>query len=366
MGNNWQTKLNERVEKMELRQLKPKNDFIDFSANDYLGFATDESFQNLLMDGISSHQRMLTSATGSRLISGNSQQLTETESFIAKLHRYDDCLLFGSGYQANLALFSCLLGHNDTYIVDEYIHRSVHDGCRLSDAKKWKFKHNDLMHLEALLKKATGEVVVAVESLYSMDGDWAPLPELVVLTSKYNAKLIVDEAHAMGIKGLGFVDALALQQNVFAVVKTYGKAMGVQGGVVLCSKKIKDYLVNFASPFIYTTAPSGVLALSIHKSYHFLESHADYIDKLKHNISFFYNHYKGSIRNDSSPIQIILKEDVSNFEALLNNLFENKLQVYVVNAPTVVKGKERIRICLHANHTESQIKILTTLLNNYL
>ena len=366
MNISWQTKLDTREANQSLRQLKVIPPFTDFSSNDYLGFAHHDVFQQRLLDSISLQKRSLTSATGSRLISGNQELLTNTESLIANLHRYEDCLLLESGYQANLALFSCLLGRHDTYIVDEYIHRSVHDGCRLSDAKKWKFRHNDLEHLESLLQKATGDIVVAVESLYSMDGDWAPLTDLVMLTRRYRAKLIVDEAHALGVKGLGLVDELCLQKQVFATVKTYGKAMGVHGGAVLCLASLKAYLVNFAAPFIYTTAPSGIMAMSICESYNHLKQHPHFVEKLERNIQFFIEKYQGNVKNIGSPIQIILKSEIHQYDALVEELFDNQFQTYLVNAPTVTKGKERIRICIHADHTEQQILRLCTIFNHYL
>lgn len=170
-------------------------------SNDYLGIAGNKAFQQHLLELLNINPELLSGATGSRLISGNSLVYEQAEGFITKVHEVESALLFPSGYKANLALFSCIAGRYHTILVDELVHRSVHDGCTLSYAQKKKFRHNDLNHLEYLLSRTTGSVFIAVESLYSMDGDFAPLQEIITLAERYAAWVIVDEAHAVGVFG---------------------------------------------------------------------------------------------------------------------------------------------------------------------
>lgn len=232
-----QQRLYERLHGDNYRRLQLREpSAIDFLSNDYLGLGRNCAFQQCLLNAIEDNPTLLSGSTGSRLISGNTKEVEEVEDYIATAHGVEGALLFNSGYQANLALLGNLPTTRDTVIVDELIHRSVHDGCLMSRVRKWKFRHNDLEDLERLLRRATGDVYIAVESLYSMDGDLAPLVELAELAQRYSAYLIVDEAHAIGVYGLGRIHSLGLQSSVWATLVTYGKAMGVHGSAVLEAK----------------------------------------------------------------------------------------------------------------------------------
>ncbi len=209
-------------------------------------------------------------ATGSRSITGNSQLAEETEQLIANFHGREAALIFNTGYMANVGLFSCIAGKGDTFISDEYIHASMIDGMRLSYANRLRFKHNDIADLEKKLKIATGNKIVAVESIYSMDGDEAPLKEIVAACKKHDALLIVDEAHATGVygdKGDGLVCKYGLQNDVYAVVHTFGKALGLHGAVVTGSKVLRNFLLNQARSFIFTTALPPHNYLLVQKAY---------------------------------------------------------------------------------------------------
>ncbi len=204
-------KLSKRKAENAFRELKVNDDLIDFCSNDYLGFASEKEIhilENLPQFG----------ATGSRLISGNYELTEEVEQFLANFYKAESGLIFNSGYNANVGLFSCVAERTDTIIYDELIHASIRDGIRLSNANSFSFKHNDLNSLEDKIKNAKGNVFVAVESIYSMDGDKVSLRELVEICKKYNAALIVDEAHASGIfgeKGEGLVVQHNLESEVF-------------------------------------------------------------------------------------------------------------------------------------------------------
>lgn len=236
-----------------LRFLKPQNNLVDFCSNDYLGFARSPVLENKVEEEIKNNGKASNGSTGSRLLSGNSDYALALEEYIASVHQSEASLLFNSGYDANLGLFSSLPQRGDTIVTDELIHASAIDGARLSYANRYTFRHNDLQSLEDKLKQAKGNCYVAIESIYSMDGDSPPIPEILNLADKYNAHLIVDEAHAVGLYGLGLIDE-SLKDRVFARVVTFGKALGCHGAVILGRTLLKDYLVNFARSFIYTTA----------------------------------------------------------------------------------------------------------------
>jgi 8-amino-7-oxononanoate synthase len=362
MLDSFQTALDKRKEAGTLRNLKPKSEGVDFYSNDYLGFARSKELQNILLEKIITNPQLLSGSTGSRLISGNSFMITETENFIAEEHQFPSALLFSSGYNANLALFSALPNRHDTIIVDEKIHRSVHDACKMSLSKKLKFKHNDPEGLEQILKKQNGNCYIAIESLYSMDGDLAPLQEIAQIAEKYKARLIVDEAHAFGVFGYGFVEKQQLQNRVFATVITYGKAFGAHGAAILCKDVVKSYLINFASPFIYTTSAQDIQWMSIRTGYDFFKTKSELSLKLQQNIKIFRKQGLKTQSAESSPIQAIIIPDNQKLKRLQKNLSDNGFLTYAVFCPTVKEGAERLRICLHSFNTEEEIIQLTKII----
>lgn len=354
--------LDKRKEEGTLRNLKHRTEGIDFYSNDYLGLAGNHEFRSIILDKINANPQLLSGSTGSRLISGNSHIISETEGYIADKHQFPAALLFPSGYNANLALFSTLPDRHDTVIIDEQIHRSVHDACRMSNARKLKFRHNDPEDLERILKKQTGHCYVAIESLYSMEGDFAPIPEIAGMVKKYNADLIVDEAHAFGVFGYGLIDHYQLQNHVLAVVVTYGKALGAHGASILCCDWVKSYLVNFASSFIYTTSAQDFQWESIKTGYEFLEDHQELKKKLQANISFFRNQGLETPSAEGSPVQAIIIPDNRKLQIIQNQLAEEGFLTYAVYSPTVKEGTERLRICLHNFNTEEEIARLAELI----
>lgn len=361
----WDKALAARKEQYNYRSLKQYGPGIDFFSNDYLGLSRDPQFRQLLLAQVNEQADCLTGSTGSRLISGNSALAEAKECFIATEHGTEAALFFASGYKANLSLFSCILGRNDTILVDELIHRSVRDGCQLSQAKKWKFRHNDLNHLEALLKKASGNVVVAVESLYSVDGNFVPLKEIILLCSQYNAGLIVDEAHAIGVFGKGLVHQYGLQKEVLATVVTYGKAMGLEGAAILGSHLLKEYLVNYAAPFIYSTAPSSLHILRIQCAYQYLATKPQLPGLLSRNITRFRSFGIHKYSEQGSPVQLVPFKDQPELLKAHLDLKNNGLITYPLFSPTVPKGQERLRICLHSFNTEKEIESLCSLIKKY-
>lgn len=348
-----QQKLDEKKAIGTLRSLIYADDKIDFSSNDYFGFAKSGL---LALD----KSELPSGATGSRSITGNSQLAEATEQLIANFHEREAALIFNTGYMANVGLFSCIAGKGDTFVSDEYIHASIIDGMRLSYANRLRFKHNDIADLEKKLSNATGKKIVAVESIYSMDGDEAPLKEIALVCKKYDALLIVDEAHATGVyggKGDGLVCKYNLQNEVYAVVHTFGKALGLHGAVVTGSIVLRNFLLNQARSFIFTTALPPHNYLLIQKTYNLLPSANR--DTLYQLIHYFREQIKTvnniSFIESNSPIQGILVGDNFKTKALASYLFEKGFFVRPILSPTVPTGKERIRVCIHSFNTKSQV-----------
>lgn len=344
-----------------LRQLKLRNDaFVDFSSNDYLGLARSKTLKG---STIQAYQQLESKngATGSRLLTGNSERIIALENKLALLFGFESSTVLSSGYIANLALFSSLPQRSDTVIYDELSHACIKDGIRLSLAKKFSFKHNDLEDLEQKLKRAEGDVYVACESVYSMDGDIAPLPEIAKICKRFKAKLIIDEAHSTGVwgtSGQGLAAELALQKECFAVVHTFGKAMGIHGASISGSKQLKEMLVNFARPFIYTTAPSDFEVIAINEAFDYLAMQPARQAGLFHNIELF-----NQLNPDFSSPTAIKSVAIGGNEK--TKTASKKLQtlgydIRPILSPTVAAGTERLRICLHSFNTDEQIKDLSS------
>ncbi|MDB5030310.1 8-amino-7-oxononanoate synthase [Mucilaginibacter sp.] len=363
-------RLNERRIVGSYRILKPENNLIDFCSNDYLGFSRSSALKNKINEEINSNHLVLNGATGSRLISGNLNYTEELEKEIAKLFNSEAGLLFNSGYDANLGLLSSLPQRGDTIITDELIHASIIDGARLSHANRYTFKHNDIAGLEAKLKQAKGNCYVVIESVYSMDGDSPPIIELLDITEKYGAHLIVDEAHAVGLYKTGIITRLKLEKRVFARIVTFGKALGCHGAVVLGNNLLREYLINFARSFIYTTAAPLHQLASIKMACILLHKSAEEITALQNNINLFKQMLTASktypLINSESPIQCILLKSNEWAKKTAMHLQDNGLDVRAILSPTVAQGSERIRICLHAFNTVNDLELLTNTINNLL
>ncbi|SEI55367.1 8-amino-7-oxononanoate synthase [Dyadobacter sp. SG02] len=357
--------LTDRQEQGILRKLRTRQPGVDFYSNDYLGLASCNACHEMLLASLADNPQWLRGATGSRLVSGNSAFIVSVEDFIANEHQTERALLFPSGYMANLALFSCLPKRNDTILLDEFVHRSVLDGCRLSPGKKMRFQHNDLDHLENRLAKTPGKCWIAVESLYSMEGDFAPLGELVRLAERFGASLVVDEAHAMGVFGHGLVCDAQLQERVFATVVTYGKAMGAHGAAILSNQTVVDYLVNFAAPFIYTTGQPDLFAATIRNNYEFLKMNPGLREVLQNRITCFSAAGLPTLSATASPIQSIPFPGADRLTAAREMLESQSLFAFAVRSPTVKAGSERLRVSLHAFNTPAEIRQLTDLLKEF-
>ena len=364
-----QDKLDQRRADGSYRTLKPENSLVDFCSNDYLGFARSAALKELIKKELNEYGDKLIGSTGSRLISGNSSYIETLEKEIAIFHHAEAGLIYNSGYDANLGLFSCLPQKGDTIIMDELVHASIIDGARLSFANRYSFRHNDLASLEEKLKHAKGNCYVVVESVYSMDGDTPALKEIAELIEKYSAQLIVDEAHAVGLYKNGLVCELGLEDKIFARIVTFGKALGCHGAIILGGNLLREYLVNFSRSFIYTTAASFHQFAAINMAYRHLLTADDAIEKLQANIILFKNLVPGNqqlqlIQSDST-IQCLIAGSNARAKGLAGVLQAAGLDVRPILSPTVPKGSERLRICLHAFNTADEIALLADKLNNY-
>ena len=364
----FENNLQIRKEKNLFRELKTSTGLVDFCSNDYLGLARSEILSNQIEARCRAIKLKQNGATGSRLLSGNSELTENVEHKLATIFGSQSALILNSGYTANLAIFSSIPGKHDTILYDELAHASIKDGARLSLAHRYGFKHNDLNDLESKLKKINGKVFVAVESIYSMDGNECPLRDLTSLATRYGAIVILDEAHSTGVvgnNGSGLATTLGLEKNIDVRLYTFGKAMGVHGACVVGSEKLIQYLINFARPFIYTTSLAPHSIIAIESAFDYLQQNLDLQRELQKNIEIFVKGV-GALTNRTSSrsaIQTVLFPGNENSKANASKLQQAGFDIRAVLSPTVPTGTERLRICLHSYNTLDEIAKLTSELN---
>ena len=373
---NLNTKLQKRKQENAFRKLPLPNVLIDFLSNDYLGFAKSELIFNQTHQFLLDRNIKINGATGSRLLSGNHILYQEAESFIAQFHQSEAALIFNSGYDANVGFFGSIPQRNDIILYDELCHASIRDGILMSNAKSYKFNHNDFEDLERLINFCQTELVevyIVTESVFSMDGDTPNFGELIQVSEKYNCLLVVDEAHALGVfgeKGEGLIQSLDLQDKIFARIMTFGKGLGCHGAAILGSQNLKDYLINFARSFIYTTGLSPHSVATILMAYHQLESEKETIQKLRNNIIHF-NQEKNLlgikplfVRSKSAIQSAIIPGNVK-VKTIANQLQEKGFDVKAILSPTIPDGQERLRFCLHSYNSKKEISEVLGLLSNF-
>jgi len=353
----WQAKLMLRKSENSLRSLSLHDNGVDFFSNDYLGLAQSSNIVHESIQG----------STGSRLISGNSSFHERLETEIANYFGSESALLYNSGYDANLGLLSCIADRADTIIYDEHVHASMRDGLRLSQSRSFSFHHNDIEHLEAKLKAASGKVFVAIEGIYSMTGDQPPLLAVYKLCQEYEAYLIVDEAHSLGFYKKGLCHDVGIDPGQVIRIITFGKAMGYHGAAVLTNNVLKQYLINFSRSLIYTTAmpTSSVQALS--KLIEVYDKADNARKNLKRNIAAFKKLYDQTAHNGQSigPVQMVYSKSRETLHALQSHLISEGMLVKSIFHPTVPKNSEGIRLCIHSFNTTQQIEALCHSLNTF-
>jgi 8-amino-7-oxononanoate synthase len=385
-GDFLSRKLEERKAQDALRRLRLPDGKVDFCSNDYLGVVT----KGLLSGAVGEAEAH--GSGGSRLLAGNYALIEAVEKTIAAFHAAEAGLIYNSGYDANLGVLSCVPQRGDVVLYDALSHASIRDGIRLSFARAYAFVHNDPADLERRLIAARGEpgeipgenqgaisgaavgpkpdgsanVFVVTESVFSMDGDQAPLAEMAAVCRRNGARLIIDEAHGTGIigeKGEGLVQAMGLADDCFARIHTFGKAVGCHGAIVLGSALLRDFLINFSRSFIYTTAlpPASIRALDA--AYALLPRLGAERERLGRLIEQFRSAGIGFERLDSrTPIQIVVVPGNAEVKAVAERLQAAGLDIRPILSPTVERGRERLRIVLHAFNTDEELDRLINLL----
>ncbi|MDE0470836.1 MAG: 8-amino-7-oxononanoate synthase [Ekhidna sp.] len=365
--NSYQKALEKREEQHLLRHLPLLSEGIDFYSNDYLGFAQSQELKKQI-EFEAQKAPLSNGATGSRLLSGNSEYAETVENQVAAFHNVEAALTYSSGYTANLGLISCLAVRDTTLVTDALIHASLIDGVRLGCSKKVRFRHNDINDLEAQLKKVNGQKVVVVESVYSMDGDICPLQQAVEICRENDAMVIVDEAHSIGIfgyNGNGMTQELGLEDAVTARIITYGKAPGIHGAAVVGPQWLKDYQTNFSRSLIFSTAPSPHQFASISAMYSYLPKADKQRNELKEIIRYFIekrSEHDGEWLPSNAHIQSLIIPGNLQVTKRANKLMAAGINALPIRRPSVPKGRERIRFCLHAYNTKEEIDKLFNVL----
>lgn len=364
-------KLRQRREEGAFRSLKSPISGVDFSSNDYLGFAQSRE---------ENAPEFASGSTGSRLISGNHHLYEGAEATLADFHRAEAALIFNSGYDANLGLLSALLQRNDYIFYDVSVHASIRDGIALGKAKSYKFDHNNLQSLKERVSKVLGadrppegsEVYVITETVFSMEGDGPDIAALADYCQLQGYRLILDEAHAAGVlgpQGRGAVIEAGCEALVFARIITFGKALGCHGAAILGSILLKEYLINYSRSLIYTTAlpPSGVYAIS--RAYKRLSGKegSRALESLRRNISLFTTTIKergltGYFPEARAAIHCCELEGNRRVKALSTALRAKGYDVKPILPPTVARGRECLRFSLHAFNTTEEIRGVLTIL----
>lgn len=350
---------------------------IDFCSNDFLGLSASTDLRTRILKFLKNLESVsYVGGTGSRLVSGNTALIESLENFIATYHYAEAGLLFNSGYDAHVGLLSCLPQRTDTVIYDKGVNPSVKDGIHLSHAKALPFKHNNTTHLEQLLNKTTGQTFVVVQSVYASDGALAPLKEIHRLCASSNALLIVDESYAAGIfgnGGKGLVVENELANKVFARIISFSKAFGCHGAIVLGSQLLRNYMINFSRPFIYSTAMPFYNYISVKSAYDLLNEDEELLPELHAHVAYFRKMVGNSALNNTaiyidsqSQVQCFYARGNSRCKKVALALNRAGFDVKPMLSPFVPKGSERIRICIHAFNTKDEINALIKELENQL
>ncbi len=329
-------------------------------SNNYLGLADHPRVRGAAAEAA---MRWGAGAGASRLISGNMQPHRSLEERLAEFKGYEASLLFGSGYLANTGTIAALAGRDEVVFSDELNHASIVDGCRLSRAETFVYRHGDLEHLAWGLREAGERAsLVVTDGVFSMDGDVAPLEQLVVLARRHGCRLMVDEAHAtgaLGPGGRGSVAAAGLSEEVDVVVGTLGKALGSYGAYVCGSGELVEYLLNTARPFIFSTAPPPTAAAAALAALELLESHPHRVERLQANAETLRNALAGEgLTVGGSSTQIVPVEigDAAPTMELSERALERGVFAQGIRPPTVPEGSSRLRFTAMATHRSGELE----------
>jgi len=345
-----------------VRLLDSEEKLLDFSSNDYLALSEHPE----VIAASRKYLEMFGAGAGAaRLMSGDLEINHLLEQEIAGLKTKEAALTFGSGYLANTGIIPAMVSRGDLIITDRLSHASIYDGCLLSGARTIRFRHNDLAHLRQILQEKRGQFnscLVIVESIYSMDGDRCPLPELVGLKKDYDFILMVDEAHATGIygeNGAGVIEEDNVSHGVDIAMGTFGKGLGSYGAYAAASREVVEFLVNRARTFIYSTAlPPAVIGATLAALY-LVKTEPQLRLELHAKVAFFKKQLrKNGLKDDFGPSQIIpvMVGDSAKALAVAEELRKNHIYVKAVRPPTVPEGTARLRFSITRYHQEDDLK----------
>ncbi len=341
-----------------LRNLKPKwKQLIKLSSNDYLGLSYNEA---CLLAGIEAAKKWGNGGQASRLVYGNYPLIEELEQALADWLGYESSLCFASGYQLNLTVLGALGNKNTQFYADKFVHNSIITGISKSDASYYRFQHNKSEHLEQLLKKHRHETEYAwivIESVYSMDGDSAPLEEIRALAQTYNCLLYVDEAHALGVfgeKGEG----LFFPHQADVLVGTFGKSFGTNGAFLACSNTFKQWLINRCGGFIYSTALSPFLTGASLQALESIKNMNDEREKLRSwSVQLRKQLGDTTIQGESPIVPWIIGSEAATLKKA-QELQNEGFGVIAIRPPTVQVGASRIRFTLNTSLQKEQFQQL--------
>lgn len=332
---------------------------LSFCSNDYLGLANDPAVVEAFQAGAA---QFGVGSGASHLVCGHHQQHQQLEQALARHTGREAALLFGSGYQANLAVISTLMQRGDTVLQDKLNHASLLDGSRLSQARFLRYRHGDVAHLEQQLESAQGKVLVVTDAVFSMDGDIAPLSTLAPLCEQHKAWLMVDDAHGYGVLGPGGAGSLAQvglsQDQVPILVGTLGKALGTGGAFVAGSQTLIDYLVQFARPYIYTTAMPPALASATLAALALVRDDNSRRESLVERIRQFKAGMASvdiELMPSDTAIQPLWMGDNEKALSASARLRQKGMLVTAIRPPTVPAGSARLRVTLSAAHTQADV-----------
>jgi 8-amino-7-oxononanoate synthase len=362
--------LNTLATESRLRRLSPRAG-LDFASNDYLGLGNSNDLRRVVEEALS--RGVAIGAGGSRLLRGNDPEHEALEIEAAVFFGAASALYFSSGFAANSTLFATLPGRRDLIVHDALIHASVHDGMRLSFAEKVSTAHNDPQTVDDAItnwraKGGKGQVWIAVESLYSMDGDRAPIIDLASVAARHGAFLVIDEAHAVGVfgpDGRGLAAGLSASENVIRVV-TCGKALGCEGALVLASGVLTKVLINRGRGFIFSTAPSPLMAAAVRGALRLLETQPYRQQALHRRMAEAARLLEpcGAKASGSQIIPLIIGGDDDTMR-MAEALQAAGFDVRGIRPPTVPQGTSRLRISITLNVTEEDIAALAHIISEY-
>lgn len=363
-NNNYVTALRALEDSHQRRALKPRAG-MDFTSNDYLALASAPRMRKAVAAAIEAGTPI--GSGGSRLLRGNCEEHEMLEAEAARFFRAETALFFGGGYVANFAVLTTLPQRGDLLVLDSLVHASIHEGARARRAESCLTAHNDPQAVEDAIrdwraKGGTGRVWIVVESLYSMDGDLAPLEELIAIADRYDAFLVVDEAHATGVygaQGRGLTASYEGRDNLI-VVHTCGKALGAAGAIVTMTRVLRDFMVNRCRPFIFATAPSPLMAVAVREALLILQQEPTHQRRLADLVAFTHRQIGARGGRTSSRSQIVpyIVGDNARAMALASALQARGFDIRGIRPPTVPAGTARLRISLTLNVGENDVRTM--------